>query len=98
MFLKAIDRATEYLRDHKEDSHAIIADVFDMDEEHVYTFSDNYIFRISLDQVLLTSWDDIARWAMENQLVDGKNLPNYLDYVWIDALDDVKAEAISIIR
>lgn len=98
MFLTAIDRAVGDLQDDVEDTSAIIADAFDMDPSQVRASLRNYVFGIRLEQVLLTSWDDIARWAIENQLVDGRDVPNYLDYIWIDGLEDTKPEAISIIR
>ena len=59
---------------------------------------DDFVFGISLDQSLLVSWDNIARWAIKNKLVNEKKLPNYLNYICLDALQAVQPNSITIIR
>lgn len=55
-------------------------------------------FEIFLDQSWVVSIEAEARWAIENNLTDGTEVPNYLDYIYMDALEEVKPEAIGIIR
>lgn len=97
-FLRALDRAAAFIKGNREESQEIIARSFKLDKETVRALWDDYIFGIFLDQSLLIGWDDIARWAIENKFVDKKELPNYLNYICLDALDAVKPESISIIR
>jgi NitT/TauT family transport system substrate-binding protein len=47
---------------------------------------------------MLITMEDQARWRMGNNLTDKTEVPNYLDYIYIDALEEVKPEAIGIIR
>ncbi len=42
--------------------------------------------------------EDEARWAMKEGLTDKKEVPNYLDFIFMDALELVKPEAVTIIR
>jgi len=42
--------------------------------------------------------EDQARWAIQNNSTDATEVPNYLDHIYIDALLEVKPEAIGIIH
>ena len=41
---------------------------------------------------------DEARWAIREELADKEEVPDYLDFIYIDALEEVKPEAVTIIR
>ncbi len=53
---------------------------------------------LMLDQTILMSLEDEARWAMREGLTDKKEIPNYLDFIYVDALEQVKPETVTIIR
>jgi len=97
-FLRAIDRACAFIKSNREESQQIIAANFNIDKEIVNMLWDGYIFELSLDQALLASWDDIARWAIKNRLTDKKTIANYLKFIHLDALAAVKPEAVTIIH
>ncbi len=42
--------------------------------------------------------DDEARWSIANNLTDKTVVPNYLDYIYLDGLEALKPEAVTIIR
>ena len=97
-FLRAIDKATDFIGKHKEDSQMIVAERLKLDKEVMTTLWDDFIFEISLDQSLLVTIEAEARWAINNKLTDKIEVPNYLDYIHFDALEEVKPEAVGIIR
>jgi len=97
-FLKAIDKAAAFIREDREKAQQIIAGIFNLDKTLVNAAWDDFVFGISLDQSLLVAWDDIARWAIKNRLVNKKKFPNYLDYICLDALESVKPKSITLIR
>jgi len=69
--------------------------------DHVTTHPDiwdNFVFEVSLDQSFVSTLEDAARWAIKNRLVDGVVVPNFLDYIYFDALRGVKPEAVSILH
>ena len=97
-FLRAIDKAAAFIRKDREKAQEIIAGSFNLDKNVVNSAWDDFVFGISLDQPLLVSWDNIARWAIKNGLVNKKKIPNYLNYIYLDALQAVKPNSITIIR
>lgn len=56
------------------------------------------VFIVLLPQALLPVFEDQARWRMENKLNIAKEVPNYLDYIYLEALEKVKPEAVGIIH
>jgi len=97
-FLKAIDKAATFIKKNRETSQDIIAETFKLDKDTVSAACDDCTFKLSLDQALLVAWDEIARWAIQNNFTDKKELPNYLNFVYLDALEAIKPETITIIR
>ena len=97
-FLRAIDKAAAFTRKDREKTQEIIAGIFNLDKNVVGAALNDFVFGISLDQSLLVSWDEIARWAIRNKLVNKKNIPNYLNYICSDALEAVKKESVTLIR
>ena len=97
-FLRAIDKAAEFTKKDKEKTQEIIAERLNLDKNVVSDIWDDFVFGISLDQSLLVSWDNIARWAIRNRFVNKNKIPNYLNYICLDTLEAVKPKAITIIR
>ena len=97
-FLRAIDKAAAFVRNDREKAQEIIAGKFHLEKNVVNAAWGDFLFGVSLDQPLLVSWDNIARWAIKNRLVNKKKIPNYLNYICLDALQAVKPNSITIIR
>lgn len=57
-----------------------------------------YRFGVVLDQGLILALEDEARWAIKNQLSPRNDIPNYLDYVYLDGLEAVQSSAVTIIH
>jgi NitT/TauT family transport system substrate-binding protein len=47
---------------------------------------------------MLILFEDQARWRIKEGLSDATEVPNYLDYIYLDALEKVKPEAVGIMR
>lgn len=97
-FLKAIDKATVFMKQNKEESIRIVSQRIQSDRETVRTGWDIYTFEVFLDQAILLSLEDRAKWAIKNNLTDAVEVPNYLDYIYPDILEAVKPGAVTIIR
>jgi len=96
--LKALIKAEEFAEDNREESVDIITAYLKTDREIIDKLWDMYEFRVSLTQAFLVTLEDEARWFIKNKLTSATEVPNYLDYIYWDALEAVKPEAVGIIH
>ncbi|GBE05826.1 MAG TPA: transporter substrate-binding domain-containing protein [Nitrospirae bacterium] len=96
--LRALSKAEKFIKENRDESVDIIAQHLNADHGKINTLWDMYEFRLSLSQSLLITMEDEARWAIKNNLTDKTEVPNYLDFIYIDALEEVRPEAVSIIH
>jgi NitT/TauT family transport system substrate-binding protein len=97
-FLKAIEKGEEFIQKNKEEAINIVSQRLKLDKELVVSIWDDFEFQLILDQAIIITLEDEARWAIDNNLTDATEVPNYLDYIYFDALEEIKPEAITIIR
>ncbi len=57
---------------------------------------DEYVFGLFLDQSILVSLEDEARWAIDNHLTTAGAVPNYLGFIHVDALQAIAPDLVSI--
>ena len=97
-FLRAIDRAEKFIQENKDEAINIVSGRLKLNRETVNSFWNGYEFKLFLDQTVLTDIEAEARWAIENKYTTAVKIPDYLDFIFIDALVAVKPEAVNIIR
>ena len=97
-FLKAVDRGEEFIRNNKQEAIAIVSSRLQTDKELTSLIWDTFNFQLILDQSIFTSLEDQARWAIREGFTDKKEIPNYLDFIHIDALNEIKSESVTIIH
>jgi len=97
-FLKAIEKGEEFIQKNKEEAMNIVSQRLKLDKEFVVSIWDDFEFQLILDQAIIITLEDEARWAIDNNLTDATEVPNYLDYIYFDALEEIKPEAVTIIR
>ena len=96
--LKALTRAETFTEEYPEKARVITAEFLKLDKTILDEIWDNYYFRVTLDQSLLVSLEDQTRWAREDKLIDPQETPNYLDYIYCNALQSVQPNAVTLIR
>jgi len=97
-FLKAIDRAENFIQENRGEAINIVSGRLKLDRETVNSFWNGYEFKLFLDQTILTDLEAEARWAINNKYTTAIKIPDYLDYIYADALKAIKPEAVNIIR
>lgn len=70
----------------------------ELDDASVQPVFGNYHWRVGLDQVLLLSLEQEARWALEAGLVQPTPMPNYLDFIYPGLLRSLRPEAVTILN
>jgi len=97
-FVKALIEAEDYIKENNEEAMEFIKDKFNYEQEFMDSILPEQEFTIILPQALIVAMEDQARWRIKNKLTEATEVPNYLNYIYFDALEEVKPEAVTIIR
>ncbi len=97
-FMKLMLEAEDYIKDNSEEAKEFAKGRFDYESDYMNYSWPKQEFAVILEQAMLIIFEDQARWRIENNLTEATEVPNYLDYIYMDALEEVKPEAIKIIR
>ena len=97
--LTALLEAQAFIRAHPTEAEVILAKGWQRDSEFLRSAQKTSNFAISLDQGLIVAMEDEADWLIERGLAGKKTAaPNYLHFIYMNALDAVKPEANTILR
>ena len=97
-FLQALIRAEEFVKENEAEVKKLFATMFGYESSYIDYSWQRHDFTVVLPQALIVAMEDQARWRIKNKLTEATEIPNYLDYIYLDALEEVKPEAIGIIR
>ena len=97
-FLKSQLDAEDYLIRNPAAAKNIVQKSLNLDAGYMDTVWSQNQFSLSLDQSLIIAMEDEARWLIENNLTTEKSVPDFIDYIYTDALRAVKPHAVNIIE
>jgi NitT/TauT family transport system substrate-binding protein len=97
-FLRALIQAEAFMQENEAETREFIKSKFDYESSYIDYSWQRHDFTVVLPQALIIAMEDQARWRIKNKLTEATGVPNYLDYIYMDALEEVKPEAIGIIR
>ncbi|MBA4417319.1 MAG: hypothetical protein C0392_05350 [Syntrophus sp. (in: bacteria)] len=95
--LRALIRAETFVGQNPGESRRLTAEFLKIDKTVLDKVWDSFDFKVSLDQALIIGLEDQTRWAHKHRLTDSTEMPDYLDFIYIDGLQSVKPEAVRII-
>jgi NitT/TauT family transport system substrate-binding protein len=96
--LSSLIQAEEYLARHPGEAKAIVQTRLKYDDTYMAKIWPNQQSSVTLDQSLITAMEDEARWMIKNNLTREKQIPDFVNYIYLDALKAIKPEAVNIIR
>ena len=96
--LRALIKAETFVRQHPEEARRCVAEFIKVDKALIDESWDIFTFRVALDQALLVDFEDQTRWAIKQRLTKRRDMPNYLDFIYIEGLESVKPDAVRIIH
>lgn len=96
--LLALQQAETFVADNPKQTQDLLTKQLQYEQPYLAKTWTNHHLALSLDQSLLLSMEDEARWAIKNKLTDKTSVPNYLNYIYFDAMEKVKPEAITIVH
>jgi NitT/TauT family transport system substrate-binding protein len=97
-FLKSLAQAEEYVIRHPAEAKAVVRKRLNLDAAYIETVWSQNQFSLSLDQALIVTMEDEARWMIANKLTSEEKIPDFLNYIYEDGLKAIKPEAVNIIR
>ena len=97
-FIKSLERAGDYAIKHPTESKAILQRQLNMDAQYTESSWSRSQFQVLLDQSLIAAMEDEARWMISNNLTNVKQMPDFTDFIYTDALKAVKPDAVNVIR
>ncbi len=96
--LKAFIQAEEFVKNNEKEAKEFLKNRAEYESDYIDYVWKGLNFTVTLPQALLLAMDDQARWRIENGLTDRTEIPNYLDYIYLDGLLSVEPEAVTIIH
>ena len=96
--LRALVRASNFMARNPEESIRITAEQTKTDKVAISDLWNEYNFAVTLDQSFLTTLEDQARWAIKNKLTQATQVPNYLNFIYLDGLKVVRPEGVKVIH
>jgi NitT/TauT family transport system substrate-binding protein len=96
--LRALVSAARFCRNSPDAALEFVAEAMKPDIVNLKELWPLYRFNVALDQSLVLALEDETRWALKNKLTDRTDMPNYLNHVYLDALQSITPSAVTIIH
>ena len=97
-FLNSLAQAESFLINNPNKAKEVIKNQLNYTDEYVALVWPDHEFSLSLGQSLVLAMRDEARWMMNTNLTSATEVPNFLNYIYVDGLISIKRESVSIIR
>lgn len=96
--IRALLKAEGFVRKYPQEAVDIVSQKIGVDKSTIASDWQYIELRVSLEQSLALTLEEEARWEIKEGLTDKKEVPNYLNFIYTDALEAVSPEAVTIIR
>jgi ABC-type nitrate/sulfonate/bicarbonate transport system substrate-binding protein len=92
--LRALVAAERFLEQQRQEALALLLKTLNLQK----LSSDAHTFRVALEQPLVLTMEDEARWLLKKQLDPDGSVPNFLQSIHFETLRTIKPEAVNIIH
>lgn len=96
--LRALAQGVRFCSDTPDAARDLIAATIKTDARYLKASWPSYKFAMALDQGLILALEDEARWAIKNKLTSRTDIPNYLNYIYLDGLEAVMPTAVTVVH
>lgn len=96
--LHALAKAEKFIQTHPDAAQKIAASTSGMSEDGVRALWTGYRFDLRLEQSLLISLEDVARWSIKRGFTDALVVPDFSRFIDSDALAEVDPSSVRLIR
>lgn len=96
--LRALSQAESYIQSNPDSAMRIVQESTNQSLNVIQREWSNHQFLLSLDQPLITAMRDEAQFMVNNHIVNQTQIPDFTNYIYTDALEATKPDAVNIIR
>jgi NitT/TauT family transport system substrate-binding protein len=96
--LRSLIQAENFVVSHPEEGKTIVQKRLKYDHAYINAVWPEHQFSVSLEKGLIAAMEDEARWMIRNNLTREKQIPDFMNYIYLDGLKTIKPEAVKIIR
>ena len=96
--LRALARAVDFITVDPTTAKAIARQRLNMEAADIALLWPNYRFGLTLNRSLVATLESTAQWAIHGQLVKATALPNYLDFIDVGPLKQVRPAAVTVVK
>jgi len=97
-FLLAMIDAENYYYKNSRQALEIVAKKLGVSFDSMAKTMADVRLKVGFEQSSLLLLEDIIRWSVNQKLSHKQNFPNVLDYLYLDALIEIKPEVVTVIR
>lgn len=97
-FLSGLSRGVDYANKNPEELIQIHQKVSRNDKPYLHSRKVKGQFQLTLQQELLLDLEKKARWIMAKDSMKEKEMPNYLDFIYLDAMQAVSSETVTVVK
>jgi len=96
--LHALDQGSAWCERSPGQAQSMLPATAKLNREEVLAAWPTYHFGLELDQSLLLALEDRARWAIRNRLSNSREVPNFLDNMYLEGMGEVRPTAVTVIH
>jgi len=96
--VQALLRAETFALQQPDQARAIVAKALGAQPADIAAIWSDSLLKVSLDQSLLVSLEDEARWILGSKLTEAAQAPSYFDLIHVGALKTVDPVLVSLIH
>lgn len=97
-YVRTLYQAERYVRENETEARELATKLLGYEETYMDYLWPKFKFGATLSQDLLLNMEEQSGWIIGNGLTDQTHVPNYLDFIYFDALEKVNPAAVSIIH
>lgn len=96
--VRALQQATTFIQEQPTQAQEIVARRLGLEIADVRAAWRDFVFELTLNNSLLATLEDKAQWAINAELVGSTSIPNYLSFIYADALREVAPQQVYLLR
>lgn len=94
----ALQKSTSFIQNNRDEARKIVSKYLKIEPSLLKELEATYIFELSLEQAFISTLEDQAKWALKNKPTPQSTMPNFLDFIYTDALESILPDQMTIIK